>query len=867
MPHSSFAGDKDFASESLPETDLSNTFSLPTPKRVDLHVHSRASRVAGEAALNFIACPESFSPPQDVYDQAKRRGMDFVTLTDHDSIAGAVTMTQHADFLIGQEVTTYFPEDHCKIHLLVWGIDEVAHETLQELAPDIYELADYIERRQIAHAVAHPLYRQNDVLDRWHLERLLLMFKGFECINGAHAPSHAAAMDAVLDRLTRQEMQRLAEVHDMLPRWSQPWFKARTAGSDDHGLLNVGRTFTEFPHDTRTVDDVLRCLREGACQPAGESGSSLKLAHTLYAVGIRYHADRTGKGKSSAGNSSVTARVAKTLAGIAPPPTPVEQKLSRLSKRARMLLAPFAASTGSQGPGNLFMRLLNQAAGTQFSAQPELFDMARRGAAPLGEHEEMFRFAGDFQRIFAELLADELFDAADKLDLTKLFDGAGALLAQQLAMFPYYFSLFHQNKERHLLGQITRFHRPTTPDKIRVGLFTDTFDDINGVGRFIRDMGEQALSRGYDLTIHTSVSKPRYDLKNRVNFKPMLARKMPFYETLEMTVPPVVELLEYADRKQYDVIHISTPGAVGFTGYLAARMLRVPILSTYHTDFPAYVEHLTGDHRMTMLTRWFMSWFYAQSSRVFSRSGSYHFNLRELGLKQEAIRTISPGINTTKFSDTHRCDSTWPTLGVTTPFKLLYVGRISVEKNLPLLVEIFKQVCATRTDATLVVAGEGPYEAQMKEKLAGLPVCFTGPLNDQQLGPVYAGATIFVFPSRTDTLGQVVMEAQASALPTLVAPEGGPRESIVPGVSGLVLSGIDALPWVSAINDLLDDPAKLQAMSAAARERSKKFDIQAMFDSFWHEHVTSLDKPVDPEIAPPPVVKQRDATSTAVQQK
>ena len=159
---------------------------------------------------------------------------------------------------------------------------------MQGLAHDIYAVAGYVEQRQIAHAVAHPVYRQNDRLERWHLERLMLLFKGFECLNGAHSALHREAFEPLLDGLTPERVRELSEQHVVPPHWPRPWEKARTGGSDDHLLFNIGRTWTEFPPDAKTTADVLRCLRQGRCRPGGEAGSSLKLAHNFYSVGVRY---------------------------------------------------------------------------------------------------------------------------------------------------------------------------------------------------------------------------------------------------------------------------------------------------------------------------------------------------------------------------------------------------------------------------------------------------------------------------------------------------------------------------------------------------------------------------------------------------
>ena len=172
------------------------------PRRADLHCHSVASTEADEAALIAIGCPESYSDPVEVYAQAKRREMDFVTITDHDTIEGVKKILDRSDVLVGEELTCYFPEDGCKMHVLIWGITDEDHAELQAVANDIYKVAAYIEAHNIAHAVAHPVYRQNDVLEKWHLERLILMFKGFECLNGAHSVLHREALEPMLDDLT-----------------------------------------------------------------------------------------------------------------------------------------------------------------------------------------------------------------------------------------------------------------------------------------------------------------------------------------------------------------------------------------------------------------------------------------------------------------------------------------------------------------------------------------------------------------------------------------------------------------------------------------------------------------------------------------
>jgi glycosyltransferase involved in cell wall biosynthesis len=810
------------------------------PRRIDLHCHSVASSRTAETLLNVIHCPECYSDPQEVHAQAKRRGMDFVTITDHDTIEGAMSIASAADVIVGEELTCWFPEDQCKMHVLVYGITAEDHARLQALAKDIYQVARYVEERRIAHAVAHPIYRQNDRLERWHVERLLLLFKGFECLNGAHSPLHREAFEPLLEWLSKAEIEKLAAKHDLRPRWPEPWVKARTGGSDDHGLLNVGRTWTEFPPGTATTEQVLDALREGTCRPGGESGSSAKLAHTFYSVAVRYY----GRYIMSPGmQANFTTSLLRAIVGEQAAPSrasmagmAIRAKVKRL---AGAVVRPFARRKPErvEEGTSLLKRLFLTSFRERLDEHPSLRGALDEGLPPLGEHDEMLRLINSVNRDVTEGLVAAIDKAFDDASFTALFEGIAAILAQQFVLSPYYFSLFHQNKERHLLRKLTGQLRPLDERGLKVGLFTDTLDEVNGVGRFLRDMGEQSARLGRSLTIHTSSASPRFQLPYRRNFAPLMTIPLPCYAEVQLSLPPVLEILEWADRQQFDVIHVSTPGPMGLCGLLAARMLRVPVVGTYHTDFPAYADRLTRDHRVTNGTRVYIEWFYRRLAAVFSRSRVYEMSLRDLGVARERIETLSPGVDVEKFSPQRRDESVWRRLGVAQPLRLLYCGRISVEKNVDLLAEAFARLSRRRQDVALVLAGVGPHAAALKERLAALPAYFVGPIADEGLATLYASSDLLVFPSTTDTLGQVVLEAQASGLPALVSTLGGPRELIEHEASGLVLPASDAGTWMAAIESLLDDPARRAAMSETAVWRMRRHDLRQTFDQFWDRHL------------------------------
>lgn len=378
---------------------------------------------------------------------------------------------------------------------------------------------------------------------------------------------------------------------------------------------------------------------------------------------------------------------------------------------------------------------------------------------------------------------------------------------------------------------------------MRVSLFTDTLADVNGVSRFIRNMAEQALRQGADLRVMTStrLAMPPGVTANVFNFGPVFATKMPGYAQLELALPPISRMLRHVGVHRPDVIHISTPGPVGLVGYLAARMLKVPVLGVYHTDFPAYVDHLFDDEALTWTAQRFMRFFYDPFTSIFTRSEDYVGALERLGMDRAKVLALKPGVDTEAFHRGARDESIWSKYPGVRPeaVKVIFVGRVSVEKNLPFLEGAWKRARAqlgrARIEADLIIVGDGPYRASMQERLANQRAHFLGFRYGAELTALYASSDLFVFPSLTDTLGQVVMEAQACGVPVLVADQGGPKEVVAHGTTGLVLPAEEGA-WARAIVELCEDRARRVSMGDAAWRAMQGASIRASFEHFWGVH-------------------------------
>jgi glycosyltransferase involved in cell wall biosynthesis len=377
----------------------------------------------------------------------------------------------------------------------------------------------------------------------------------------------------------------------------------------------------------------------------------------------------------------------------------------------------------------------------------------------------------------------------------------------------------------------------------RVLLLTDTLADVNGVSRFIRDMGRHARLTGHDLRIVTSTRLPLPEEPNIANLVPRAATSMPAYKNLEIVAPPFRRVRRLIERERPDLLHISTPGPVGVAAWWAGRRLRIPLVGVYHTDFPAYVDHLMDDRALAYATASFMRWFYRPFRLVFTRSQDYADALRGMGLPGERLKRLIPGTDTDAFHPRFADRGIWARHGLDPrSVKCLFVGRVSLEKNMPLLMTVWRGVQARAQaeglNADLVIVGDGPYRAPMEQALGTSTggVHFLGFRHGEELATLYASSDLFVFTSVTDTLGQVVLEAQASAVPVLVSDQGGPKEVVRAGETGLVLPAADGRAWIEAVVSLIRDDARRAAMGRAAHAYAQTMSIRRSFEHFWAEH-------------------------------
>lgn len=349
---------------------------------------------------------------------------------------------------------------------------------------------------------------------------------------------------------------------------------------------------------------------------------------------------------------------------------------------------------------------------------------------------------------------------------------------------------------------------------MNVAIFTDNdFDKVNGVTTTFTAVLRSA-PRGMRLRVFTAgradVDAPDYLAVRSV------AVPIPFYPGMPLYLPRPGVFLRRARAERIDLVHVATPGPVGLAGLFVASRLRLPVVGSFHTDLAAYARLLSGSPRLGALMRAYLRWPYARCARVLVPSEHTRYLLLEASADPATLDVWPRGVDATLFTPARRSPALRAAWQVSARQPaLLYVGRISREKGLLLLPAVADRLRRLGVAHRFVFVGDGPLLPELR---AAMPeALFTGTLSREQVASAFASADLFVFPSQTDTAGNVVLEAQASGLPLVVTGTGGPRENMIADRTGRVCHHQDPDEWAAAIAGALAEPAR-GAMARAARE-------------------------------------------------
>jgi glycosyltransferase involved in cell wall biosynthesis/predicted metal-dependent phosphoesterase TrpH len=726
--------------------------------RADLHVHSEASQESRLGVQRALGLPECATPPEEVYELAKRRGMDFVTLTDHDTIAGAVQLAdRYADAFISVELTAWFRGEPQAVHILCFGLTPDDHERLQELALDVEAVAEYLHEREIACALAHPFYAVSAPLLPRHRRRLAQLFPVWETRNGSRAPELNSPAAVYID------------THGGIG----------IGGTDDHAGVDVGRTYTETPYAADPAA-FLSHIRGGLATARGEQGSAARWTHAAMALAVR----ALGRGEDD---------------GVGPDPMAVLRMVERVVSEGDARTGTVGTDLGPEDARALLRAWLRSVEldGVREHELLEILQADDFHHAALGRRARRCH-----ERALRHAVTGAMRRAGD--GVASLPDAAAALFEACIPAIPYAPASAFLGREKARLA-------PREGEPPRVALVADGLGAMHGVTRTIDELRQRGVP-GFDVeVIGTDAHVDR-------RLSAVAEVEVPSYPGLTVGVPSLPAVVEALSDGRYDLIHVCAPGPAGAMASVLARLTAVPVVASFHTELSAYARLRTGDPRLEAATAMALALFYGSADHVLSPSAAADASLRSLGVPDERIGRWDRGVDVARFGVRHRTPDLLP--GERT---VLYAGRLTREKGIDLLADAFLAARERDPRLHLALAGGGPEEGALRERL-GDRATFLGWLEGDDLARAYASADVFLFASRTDTFGQVVLEAQASGLPVVAVDEGGPTTLIRNGVSGL-LRPADAQALGTAVAELAAD--------AGARERLARGGLAAVADRTW----------------------------------
>jgi glycosyltransferase involved in cell wall biosynthesis/predicted metal-dependent phosphoesterase TrpH len=799
--------------------------------RADLHVHSSASSISKLGVQRSLMIPECATDPAEVYELAKRRSMDFVTLTDHDAIAGALSLAHLPDTFISEELTASFKGEPQAVHILCYGITPDDHEWLQKHRTDVEECAEYLHAREITAALAHPFFAVAAPLTARHRRRLAELFPIWETRNGSRA----------------KELNLPAFVY------IETHGGTAIGGSDDHAGIDIGRTFTETPH-ARTAQEFLTHIRAGRAAAHGAQGSAAKWAHAAMALAIRslgvgglapasgptavvaWDLDEAGF-RTESGSTAVVARNVDgagfrelSVRGAVrarpdgdraePAARPAPHAVLKIVERVlREGDARHGAGNADLGAEDALALLRAWLAAMDLDVdEHKLLTKLQEGELSHGDLDRRARRVHErkLAAVVRETVAGcergnpdlaavvrETVAGCERGD-PDLAAGALSLFDACIPAIPYAAASAFLGREK---ARLTR----SDGDRPRVALVADGIGGMHGVTHTLQQIRAHGV-RGFDV----EVIGTDCDVDRRLSAVAEI--DVPFYPGLKIGVPTVPAIVDALAEGRYDIVHVCSPGPAGVGAWLLGRLLELPVVGSYHTELAAYAALRTGRPELEALVNSGLRMFYGACDVVLSPSPAADSRLAALGIQPEVIRRWDRGVDLGRFDPAHRDEELLPG-----EVNVLYAGRLSKEKGVDLLADAFLEANRRDPRLHLVLAGGGPEEDPLRARL-GEQATFLGWLSGDALARAYASADLFLFASSTETFGQVVLEAQASGLPVVAVDRGGPACLIEQGETGLL-----APPDVSALADAVLSVTQ----SPRLAERTSRGGLAAVTGRSW----------------------------------
>ena len=395
--------------------------------------------------------------------------------------------------------------------------------------------------------------------------------------------------------------------------------------------------------------------------------------------------------------------------------------------------------------------------------------------------------------------------------------------------------------------------RKRPADDVRILFYSDNLDETNGIANNLRNVIPYMRAHGMKAFLAGNAfnTRPCGVVENSycILLPRLFSMEQLGYANSELAIPRVGPVLRLLKRYPVDLIEFETPSPGAWLVCFCAKVAGIKVFSHYRTDVPTYTRTLVKAKWMYHFVLWLMKIFYGMTMPVVSPCKDYADILTsQLKIPENKVKILPRGLPLEKFSPDLRGKGVWEKYngaettqtGTARKVRFSFIGRISKEKNLEFLNSVWKKFAAKHDDVELMYVGYGWYLEEIKKFYEGdNSVHFAGEQGGETLASLYADSDFFLFPSVTDTFGNVVVEAMSTGTPALVSDYGGPHDIVMDDAAGRILP-IDEEAWLKAMEEcrklFLEEPETYAKMRETAHERTLKYTMQnstkAQFEYF-----------------------------------
>ncbi len=609
--------------------------------RADLHVHSRYSDASGNARIRALRSAESFTEPLELYEAQRARGMDFVTITDHNTLDGSLAIAHLPGTFLSCEFDAWFPEDRQRVHVVALGIDERTFAAADQARQNVYDLVACLREADVTHFLAHPLFDMSGRLTPDTVERMLLLFNVLEGRNGARTTRSNGLLRAIAAQLTREQLEEMAERQGIEPYGEAPWRKALTGGSDDHSGLFSASAYTEAGGDG-TPHGFLRAVAAGDCTHGGIDGDSRTLAHSIYAASF-WKIRELLRLDEQEGQKRAVGLLRKGFGRIGRDVPVLEKTL-----RGVRSMAPGLYRDGdTRGPS--WEALLEREIGSLI-AHPD-------GLNAVDARELNRRLFVVAQRLADEVMGmhlHALLTPGLHLGLKRRLQSLYAVGMVAFLEIPYYFAWSFQTKDRLLQEQLRVYflgeRRHARREKVAVlcgwpEVRAPLAEEGAGAGS-----GPDGDGRGEvcaapplldtDVTLVTCSVDGESPPPGVVDFRALAWRPSSNGGEPSWVVPPLVEVADFIEEESFSALHTDSVAGQGLVALAAARLLHLPVTGAVDAR-GLTAPHGPGDVA-GRLRRRYLAWFYRRLDEAFAPSREAERALVAAGVDPQRISLLPP---------------------------------------------------------------------------------------------------------------------------------------------------------------------------------------------------------------------------------